>query len=643
MSTGDGQASMVGSATAVPTDTGTHYGGGMSSYRDFWPSMRFQRTLAVSPDGNSVAYVDDAIGQFNVKVQSLRGASNARRITDFADKTVRRLAWHPDGQSLIFLADVNGDENTQLYRIDLDKAEPEQLTATAGAQYTAALGDPFSPDGHLLAYTGNDRTCHDQDVLVRNLKTGEVRRVYAGGGRVYAGYWSPDGTHLTITEWIEGNSDHIVYTVPAEGGPATRLTPAEVTATYWLGPWLPDGSGVLVRSNAGREFTGLGVLDVTTGQLKWLETPDWDVEDVALSGDGRVLVWLVNAGGASQLRARDLTTGADLPVPALPTGVAEQLVVSDDGATVVVLLSTAVRPWSIAAVRVDTGELRWLAEAGPVGAASTELIEPTLVHYSTSDGLEIPAYLYQPESLEEPVGVLISIHGGPVAQERPVYRYDGFYQYLAGQGVAVLAPNGRGSDGYGKSNIQRIYRDWGGGDLQDAAAAVDYLREQSWVDPARIGLYGFSYGGFVVLSCLARLPDLNWAAGVVHSGPSNLVTLANASPPTWRSLVARVIGDPDADAERLLSRSPVTYADHIRAPLFVIQGASDPRVPRQESDQIVQRLRSRGVDVRYDVYSDEGHVFVKTENRINAFSDAADFLVAHLGMHDRLTTKPGIC
>jgi dipeptidyl aminopeptidase/acylaminoacyl peptidase len=187
----------------------------------------------------------------------------------------------------------------------------------------------------------------------------------------------------------------------------------------------------------------------------------------------------------------------------------------------------------------------------------------------------------------------------------------------------------RGCGGWAEYQ-QLIHHDFGGDDLKDFEAAARYLRTLDGVDPQRIGVFGGSYGGFATLSCLSRLPAY-WACGVSLFGPSNLVTLARTAPPTWQSMMAGWLGDPDTEADFLLSRSPSTYADDIRAPLFVIQGANDPRVVKDESDQIVDKLRGRGVDVRYDVYPDEGHGFTKTHNETKAMRDTADFLVAHLG------------
>jgi Tol biopolymer transport system component len=205
------------------------------AYRDFEPSVRLKETIAVSPDGTQVAYVDDAQGHFNLAVRPL-SSGKARHLTSYVDSSVRYAAWHSDGRSLLYTADSAGDERYQLYLVDAAGGPPTPLTQSPGAVFWPALGDPFSPDGKLLAYAGNDRSPGDQDVLLRDLTTGEVRRVYAGGGRVYAGDWSPDGTRLTMVEWRAAGTDRVVHVLSIEDGRVTQLTPPGSSATYNPGP-----------------------------------------------------------------------------------------------------------------------------------------------------------------------------------------------------------------------------------------------------------------------------------------------------------------------------------------------------------------------------------------------------------------------
>jgi dipeptidyl aminopeptidase/acylaminoacyl peptidase len=602
----------------------------MGGYRDYLPTLRFAPTLALSPDGRMVAYVDDRLGQFNVVVQPLSG-ERARALTSFEKDAVRRVVWHPDGRSVLFEADSGGDEFTRLCLINVEGGEQEVLVADPKVRYTLAQVDPFSPDGRLLAFTGNDREPADEDVLVRDMVTGQVRRVFTGTGQSVIGSWSPDGTRLSVAQCPEALR-HVVHVVPVDGPPPIRLTSAQMAAPFWLGPWTADGSAIVVRTNAGgREFTALARLDATTGELTWLDTPGWDVEGAAGSPDGRWLVWVVNVDGASRLRGRDLVAARELAMPSVPDGMIADLKVSPDGQTLVMRHYTATEPMAITAVDQSTGRRRTLTDARASSADPATFVEAAPVHIPAGGGRHVPAYLYRPQQ-EGRVGVLLSIHGGPAYQERPLYSmYDGLYQYLLHHGLAVLAPNVRGSTGYGLTYRQALYRDWGGVDLDDLATVAQYLQEQDWADPQRIGLLGASYGGFAVLSCVSRLPEVGWAAAVDMFGPSNLVTFARSQPPAWRQMVRTVVGDHDTDAEFLMSRSPVTYADRIRTPLLVIQGANDPRVPQAESDQIVQRLRARGVQVRYDVYPDTGHGFTRREDQIRAYSDIAEFLVTHLG------------
>jgi dipeptidyl aminopeptidase/acylaminoacyl peptidase len=227
--------------------------------------------------------------------------------------------------------------------------------------------------------------------------------------------------------------------------------------------------------------------------------------------------------------------------------------------------------------------------------------------------------------------VVLSIHGGPEFQARPWY--DALNQCLLAAGMAIFEPNVRGSTGYGHAWQTSIYRDWGGIDLDDFAAASDWLRSQQGVDATRIAVMGASYGGFAALSCMTRLPDL-WAAGVSVCGPANLDTFARAIPPEWISVVIEMFGDLDKDADKLRSRSPLTYASQIKAPLLVVQGANDPRVPKGESDQIVDAARTNGVDVSYLVFDGEGHGFTNRDNDIKAHTTIAEFLIIHLTAPD---------
>ena len=257
------------------------------------------------------------------------------------------------------------------------------------------------------------------------------------------------------------------------------------------------------------------------------------------------------------------------------------------------------------------------------------MVRPELVSYPSFDR-KIPAFLYRPTPRgTEKAPVLLMIHGGPQAQERPSYGYAGMYQYLLSKGIGILAPNIRGSTGYGKEYERLILHDWGGAELRDIEGAWKYLLTLDWVDPVRIAVGGGSFGGFATLSAATRIPDA-WRAAVDIFGPSNLVTFAKAVPPHWRKMMAEWIGDPDKEQEFLLARSPITYAEKLKCPILIIQGARDPRVVKGESDQFVEKLRAMGRETDYMVIPDEGHGFTKQKNEFAAYQKITDFLVAQL-------------
>ncbi|HET8629370.1 MAG TPA: S9 family peptidase [Thermomicrobiales bacterium] len=597
-------------------------------------AVRRYDDLTFSPDGQSVAYVADTSGQLNVWRQPAAAGPESQplmptQLTALVDESARRAIWSPDGRRILTNADRHGNENYQIYEIPPERGWLYPLTDTPDARYE--FGDaPFSPDGGTIAYGTNARTPGDFDAVVRDLATGETRALLAGDGIYQPDSWSPDGRAALVVR-ADSNTNQDLYLCDARTGESRHLTPHEDDAKFFSGPWRPDGGGFYLLSDLGREFMGLGFFDLAAGATRWLETPEWDVTGVAVSADGRYLAWVVNEDGYSRLYVRDLSTGEARDYPDLPAGVYTTLRFSPAGGLLGLIIARPVRPASVYLLDVATGSYRELTQSFLGGIPEGELVELELIHYPTFDGRQVPAWLYRPRDLAPGARapVVLSIHGGPEYQELPTYAYGGFYQYLLNRGIGVLAPNVRGSTGYGKSYQTLIHRDWGGGELRDLEHAAQYLHGLPWVDPDRLGVYGGSFGGFATLSCVTRLPEY-WAAAVDLVGPSNLVTFAGSVPPFWRRFMKEWVGDPEEDAAMLRERSPITYVDNVRAPLLVIQGANDPRVVRAESDQMVERLRSLGRTVDYMVFEDEGHGFTKPANWLTALRAAAAWFERYL-------------
>ena len=589
--------------------------------------------IAFSPDGSEVAYIVNTSGQFNIWRQPVTGGW-ASQVTTFERETVRGIAWAPSG-TIYGVADTDGSEQYQLFSVPAQGGIVRWLTQRPDVQYEMSP-TAISPGGRYLAYSGNDREPTDSDILVRDLTTGETRRMLANGRYNVAGSWSPDGHYIAVAD-VRGNTDLHVWLVDTQSGEVAEALPHTDEFVMVPGPWLPDSSGFYVQIDRGREFQALATYDIESGELRWVLTPEWDVEQVALSDDGRRLVWVQNEGGQSQLYVRDGDMMA-MRVVGLPLGVIEQVTLTPDGRMLALRINSATAPAEVYVVSLgevyaqETPLLRRLTFGMLGGLAPEQLLAPELVSFTTFDGRQIPAWLYRPHGVSEhhQAALVVSIHGGPEAQERVEYR--AFYQYLLARGIGVLAPNIRGSTGYGVSYQKLIHRDWGGAELKDIEAAAQFARSLDWVSNSRIGVYGGSFGGFATLSAVTRLPEY-WSAAVDIVGPSNLLTFVRSVPPTWRRMMAEWVGDPDADAELLRERSPIIYVANVTAPMLVLQGANDPRVVKAESDQMVERLRHRGREVEYVVFEDEGHGFAKRTNQMRGYWLAAEFFVKHLRAH----------
>lgn len=624
-----------------PTQDGPAQDGRLR-YADFAPTQRFQPSIAISPDGTHVAYSTNADNAFNLWIQPTHDGTHGdkpRRLTAFTDVAVRQVAWSPDSHAIAFAADRNGDDQFQIYlaRIDtpinttIGACEPTRLTHALDREHALAYY-PFSPNGRFLAYATNDRDRTIADLIIHDLQTGERRRIESTPGiNLIPDSFSPDGRWLLIAG-ARGNTD-IECLILDLNDPAARpepLAPRETdTGTYaHPGPWTPDSTGFYFLTDAAGGHVQLAHYDLHRRTWDVRQAPDWDIAKIVAARHQGTLVWEINDDGRSHLRTH--TPGQQPRSLPLPPGVVQNMDIDAGGRTLALLIESATRPTDVATLNLTTGDLTYLTDNRPPALHAIQPVPQQHVTYPAPDGRTIHAQLYRPHG-HGPFPALLSIHGGPAAQERPEYAHGGLYQHLLANGIAILAPNIRGSLGYGRDHHQLIYGDWGGGDLTDLLAATDYLHTLDWIDPTRIAVFGRSYGGFAALTCLTQHPD-QWAAGVSVYGPTDLNVLARDAPPTAHDFIVRMLGDPDdpTDAARLHQRSPITHADKITTPILITQGTHDSRVPKPATDRIVALLRAKNIPVTYLVYNDEGHGFTNRNNEIHAYTQISEFLTHHL-------------
>jgi dipeptidyl aminopeptidase/acylaminoacyl peptidase len=609
---------------AVETRTGTK-----PRFEQYFALRRtyFLNNLAFSPDGREVSYVHDGSGQFNLWSSPVTGGF-ARQLTTQEENAVRHHRWAPGG--LVLELDHHGTEQWQLSTLPPDGAGwPHAITSRPDVQYQAG---PVADDGRRMLIAGNQERAADMSVYLLDIPEGEYTLVLdRTDQKLYPAAWHPDGTRAAVVDFI-GNMDQHAYLVEVGDGELRDLTPHEDEEVNFPIGFSADGRRLYSVTDRGWEHHYIEAIDLETGAREPLVRADWGVEQADLAADRRRLAYTINEDGYSRFHLLDLDTGREVPFPDMPRGACAQFAISPDGRRVAALVGTGTRVFDVYVADVENGTVTRLTDNFLGGIPETELVEPELVHFPTFDGKQVPAWLYRPARAAGRLPVLLSIHGGPESQERTqVTRSSSFYQYLLSRGVAILAPNVRGSTGYGKSYQRLIHRDWGGDELKDIEHAARWLREQDWVDAGRVAVYGASFGGFATLSAMTRLPDL-WRCGIDLVGPANLVTFAKAVPPHWRASMKKWVGDPVEDFDMLMGRSPITYVEQLKAPLLVLQGANDPRVVKPESDQMVERLRTLGRDVEYHVFEDEGHDFSKRANQLKAYRLIAAFLFKHFGL-----------
>ncbi len=589
-------------------------------------NVRSATDPTLAPDGARLAFRTGITGQPQVWVTEVRGGAWPQQITfgesaTFAD-------WSPSGDWIAYGTDRGGNEREGFYLLSPDGRRERQLLAPSES---FRVWGGWSHDGRRVAYAATEPGSDDFDIYVIDLADGRPRRVYKGAGGIYVASWRPDGGALILTKTRGEDANDVLY-LDLETGQAETLFQPEEAASYSSFAWTPDGGGFYMATNQDRDFAGLAFYDMLQRSLRWIETPDHDVEEVALSRDGRYLAWTENINGFSELRIRDLQTGRTAGVPGLPHGVINSLDWAARAPRLAIQLSSPQVPGDIWIFDAPRALLSRATHSSTAGLDPRTFIAPEAVSFPSHDGERVYGLLYMPPgaSARKLPPVVLSVHGGPTAQARP--RFNAVHQYLLARGYAVFDLNFRGSTGFGKRFARLDNGRLRPNAVKDMGAAVDWLSRARPVDASRVAVMGGSYGGFMTLAALTTFPD-KFRAGVNFVGVSNWITALEGASPQLKASDRIEYGNIDDPADREFFRelSPLTHVARIRSPLMVLHGANDPRDPVAEADQIVRAIREREGDVEYLRFPDEGHGIRKLSNRIIAYRRVARFLERTLG------------
>lgn len=586
-------------------------------------SIRSASAPNISPDGKQVSFLSGVTGTLQVwKVPATGGW--AEQLT-FFNSGVASALWSPVNNEMLVVADTDGNEQFQFFLVAGDGTSIVPLTNDPKTRHTFG---GWSKDGKSIYYSSNKRNPRYFDCYIMDVETRQSRLVFQKDAILDANALSSDGKTL-IASAATSNVNHDLYVVDTETGRGGILTPHTGDAVYNIIGFTDGDKSLLLVTDHERNFQNLAKADIATGKITFLQDVSHDLLGGELSHDGKTLALLTNRDGYGELSLLDANTLRPKRLPALPKGSIGLGGFTTDGKTLALGVNTPTKQTDAWTLDLRSGKLKQVTFSSLAGIDARTFVEPSLIKIKSFDGQEISGFLYLPQNApqDHSLPLIMVIHGGPEGQERPLFT--SLYQYFVSRGFAVLAPNIRGSSGYGKKYLamDNASKRW------DALKDIDVLAKQAGTHPAinpkKIAIFGGSYGGFAVLAMLVHYPD-TFSAGVDMFGIADFKSFLANTAPFRRPLRIAEYGDPVKDSEFLDAISPARHVENIKAPLLVIQGANDPRVPESESALIVKKVKDKGGVVEYMLFPDEGHGIAKLPNRIKAYEGVVAFLAKYL-------------
>jgi dipeptidyl aminopeptidase/acylaminoacyl peptidase len=569
---------------------------------------------AWSPDGRQILYSGNATGRINLWIMNSDGTGAHQLL--HSDDAQSGGIWSKDGQSVVYQQDRGGDEIYDLYTVLAAGGTAQALTQTDQISET---NPHFSPDGKWLAFQDKEKQGSSVNLAIMDWSTHQVRLLTHEKDPKRSWdivTWSPDGKTLYANRG-DLHEDRSAWSVDVATGDARELTPHKGNVLIGASSLSPDGKTLLIGSNEKDGYGNVALLNLATLQKKWITDTQWDAQPGSFSAAGDLFTWSLNADGRTSIHFTDAKTYKEVP-RAIPEGLNYEngnptpfaldgrlLFVHQDSTHAPNFYVLGISGSPIPITHVESPGLR------------KAVLPPTqLVHYTSFDGKVISSFLAMPFNLKRDGSnpLIVLPHGGPTGQV--VDSFSPRIIALVSRGYTVIAPNVRGSTGYGVAFEKANYQDLGGGDLQDEIYGVKFMEATGYIDPKKVGITGGSYGGFMTLMAIGKAPDI-WAAAVEEYGIIDWYTMLQHSDPLLQEYEKSLLGDPVKDRAKYEAASPIQFLHKERAPLLVMQGERDIRVPREEAAQVVDILKKEGRTVDAVYYPQEGHGFMKREDQID--------------------------
>jgi dipeptidyl aminopeptidase/acylaminoacyl peptidase len=569
---------------------------------------------------------DNSSGIFNVYEIDL-ATKEKKQLTQSVKESYFEIGYVPGTNDFLYSADKGGNENNHIY---MQKADGAVTDLTPGENEKAGFFG-WNRQRTAFYYTSNLRDPKFFDVYKMNISDWKPSLLYQNEKGLDVASISPDENWLALTKSITTDKNEM-YLLDRKTNDVKKLS-GETEATYGPQSFELDNSAFYYTTNEGSEYTYVAKFEIASGRQQKVFSDKWDVMYMGISQNGKYRVIGVNEDGRNKILLYDHKTGKPLPFPKIKEGYVQGVGISPSEKNMIVYVISDRSPINLYSFNFASQKLDKLTNSLNPEINPNDLVDAEVVRFKSFDGLQIPAIFYKPKNAAagNKAPALVWVHGGPGGQSTAGYSQS--IQYFVNHGYAILAVNNRGSSGYGKSFYKMDNRNHGDKDLKDCVGGKKWLAQQAYIDPAKIGIYGGSYGGFMSLAGIIQYPD-EFKVGVDLFGVTNWLRTLQSIPSYWESFrkaLYEEMGDPVTDSVRLHSISPLYNTDKIKTPLLVLQGSNDPRVLQVESDEIVAGAKKNGTPVEYVLFPDEGHGFRKKENQMKAAKITLEFLDKYLG------------